>query len=41
MEQLAIKRLGQPEDVFNVVEFFIRPESGYITGQIIYLGGPL
>lgn len=41
LNQLAIKRLGQPEDVFNVVQFLIKPESSYITGQIIYLGGPL
>ncbi len=39
VNRLAIKRLGEPADVFNVVEFFIRPESDYITGQIIYLGG--
>lgn len=39
LNQLAIKRLGQPADVFNVVDFFIRPASDYITGQIIYLGG--
>jgi 3-oxoacyl-[acyl-carrier protein] reductase len=40
VSRLAIKRLGQPEDVMNVLEFFIRPESGYVTGQVIYLGGP-
>ena len=34
-----IKRLGNFEDVKNVVDFFIRPESEFITGQIIYLGG--
>lgn len=39
LNQLAIKRLGQPADVFNVVDFFIRPASDFITGQIIYLGG--
>ena len=37
--RLAIKRLGKLEDVWNGVEFFIRKESDYITGQIIYLGG--
>jgi 3-oxoacyl-[acyl-carrier protein] reductase len=37
--RLAIKRLGLPQDVMNVVEFFVRPESEYITGQVIYLGG--
>lgn len=35
----CIKRLGNFEDVKNVVDFFIRPESEFITGQIIYLGG--
>jgi 3-oxoacyl-[acyl-carrier protein] reductase len=39
VQRLAIKRLGQPQDVWHVVEFLIRPESDYITGQIIYLGG--
>ena len=35
----AIKRFGEPEDVFNVIDFYIRPESNFITGQIMYLGG--
>lgn len=35
----TIKRFGEPEDVFNVVDFYIKPESNFITGQIIYLGG--
>jgi 3-oxoacyl-[acyl-carrier protein] reductase len=39
IDRLAIKRLGKLEDVFNVVEFLIKPESDYITGQVIYLGG--
>lgn len=37
--RLAIKRLGRYEDVSNVIDFFVRPESDYITGQVIYLGG--
>jgi 3-oxoacyl-[acyl-carrier protein] reductase len=36
---LAVKRLGRFEDVANVVDFFVRPESGYVTGQVVYLGG--
>jgi 3-oxoacyl-[acyl-carrier protein] reductase len=40
VQQLAIKRLGQPRDVFNVIDFFIRPATDYITGQVVYLGGP-
>jgi hypothetical protein len=26
-------------DIENVVDFFIRPESAFVTGQVIYLGG--
>lgn len=37
----AIRRMGKVEDVINLVDFFIRPESEFITGQIIYLGGVL
>lgn len=36
---LAIKRLGTYEDCANVCDFFIRPESDNITGQVLYLGG--
>ena len=35
----CIKRLGNFEYIKNVIDFFIRPESEFITGQIIYLGG--
>jgi 3-oxoacyl-[acyl-carrier protein] reductase len=39
VSRLAIKRLGRFEDVANVIDFFVKPESDYITGQVIYLGG--
>ena len=35
----AIKRLGEFKDVANVIDFFVRPESDFITGQVLYLGG--
>lgn len=35
----AIKRFGTFEDVANVIDFFIRKESVFVTGQNIYLGG--
>ena len=35
----AIRRWGTMEDVANVVDFFLKPESDFITGQVIYLGG--
>jgi 3-oxoacyl-[acyl-carrier protein] reductase len=34
-----IRRLGTFQDVVNVIDFFLRPESDFITGQTIYLGG--
>jgi 3-oxoacyl-[acyl-carrier protein] reductase len=39
VDRLAIKRRGEPADVFNAIDFFISPASDYVTGQILYLGG--
>jgi len=39
VERQAIPRLGTVEDVANVVDFFLRPSSGFVTGQIVFLGG--
>ena len=35
----AIRRFGTIADVVNAVEFFLAPASGFITGQVLYLGG--
>jgi len=35
----AIKRAGTFSDVTNLIDFLIRPESDFITGQVIFLGG--
>jgi 3-oxoacyl-[acyl-carrier protein] reductase len=35
----AIRRRGTFADVLNVVDFFIREESGFVTGQTLFLGG--
>jgi 3-oxoacyl-[acyl-carrier protein] reductase len=35
----AIRRIGEFRDITNVIDFFIRPESDFITGQAIFLGG--
>lgn len=32
-------RMGRVEDVINAVDFFLRPESDFISGQVLYLGG--
>lgn len=39
INQQAIKRLGRVEDVLNLLDFLIQPESEFISGQVIYLGG--
>jgi 3-oxoacyl-[acyl-carrier protein] reductase len=38
-KQIPLQRLGEISDIINVLDFYINPESDYITGQIIYLGG--
>lgn len=35
----AVQRFGEFQDISNVIDFFIQPESDFITGQVIYLGG--
>jgi 3-oxoacyl-[acyl-carrier protein] reductase len=35
----AIARMGTMDDVANVIDFYFRPESAFITGQVLYLGG--
>ncbi|MCX5900394.1 MAG: SDR family NAD(P)-dependent oxidoreductase [Proteobacteria bacterium] len=39
LEQQAVHRFGEFADITNVIDFFITPESDFITGQVIYLGG--
>jgi len=39
IKRQAIKELAENIDITNVTDFFIKPESRFITGQIIYLGG--
>jgi len=39
LNRQAIPRIGEFKDVINVVNFFLLPESEFITGQVIYLGG--
>jgi 3-oxoacyl-[acyl-carrier protein] reductase len=35
----AIPRMGTFQDVANVIDFYFRPESDFITGQNLFLGG--
>jgi len=39
LKGLAIRRLGRFQDVSNVIDFLVKPESDYVTGQVVFLGG--
>ncbi len=39
LNMMAIPRLAEFRDVSNAIDFFIKEESDFITGQILYLGG--
>ena len=39
IQQQAIKKMAKVEDVINIVDFYLNPNSHMVTGQIIYLGG--
>lgn len=35
----SVRRFGTVEDIANVIDFYLRPESDMINGQHLYLGG--
>ena len=35
----SIRAWAEPGDVVNVIDFYLRPESRLVTGQVVYLGG--
>src|SRR5688572_4063525 len=39
IQRQAIKRWAEFRDIGNVLDFFVRDESDFVTGQIVYLGG--
>ncbi|HYL08619.1 MAG TPA: 3-oxoacyl-ACP reductase FabG [Candidatus Udaeobacter sp.] len=39
--QIPLRRIGQPEDIANVIAFLCSDESGFVSGQTLYVrGGP-
>ncbi len=36
---IATRRLGEPADIANGVQFFASPRSGWVTGQVISIDG--
>jgi 3-oxoacyl-[acyl-carrier protein] reductase len=39
IEKNPIRKVGNPEDVANVIEFLASDKADYVTGQIIYVSG--
>lgn len=39
IDSIPVKRVGTPDDIARVVAFLLEPESGYITGQTIFVCG--
>lgn len=36
-----LERLGQPEDIANLVSFLAGPDSGWVNGQVLRANGDL
>lgn len=41
LEQIPFKKMGEPEDIANLVCFLAADEAKYITGQVINIDGGL
>jgi 3-oxoacyl-[acyl-carrier protein] reductase len=41
IDGVPVKRIGQPEDVANAAAFFLGADSGFVTGQVLYVCGGL
>lgn len=39
LDRQAIRRFGEFGDISNVIDFFIQPQSDFVTGQVVFLGG--
>jgi NAD(P)-dependent dehydrogenase (short-subunit alcohol dehydrogenase family) len=39
IDSIPVKRVGSPDDVARAVAFLLLPESGYITGQTLFVCG--
>ena len=39
LDSIVVRRLGTPEDVARAALFFLAPENGFVTGQVLYVCG--
>ncbi|TDY46332.1 3-oxoacyl-[acyl-carrier protein] reductase [Alicyclobacillus sacchari] len=39
VQSIALRRVGKPEDVANVVAFLVSDDAAYVSGQVIYIDG--
>ncbi len=39
LERIPAGRIGVPQDIANAVGFFMAPETGFVTGQCLYVCG--
>lgn len=39
LDSIVVKRMGTPEDVARAALFFLAPENGFVTGQVLYVCG--
>ncbi|MEN9888098.1 MAG: hypothetical protein RL559_135 [Pseudomonadota bacterium] len=39
LDSIVVKRMGTPEDVARAALFFLSPDNGFVTGQVLYVCG--
>jgi len=39
IDSIVVKRMGTPEDVARAALFFLSPDNGFVTGQVLYVCG--
>ena len=39
IDSIVVGRLGTPADVARAAAFFLSPDNGFVTGQVLYVCG--
>ncbi|HZY15954.1 MAG TPA: SDR family oxidoreductase [Ramlibacter sp.] len=39
LDSIVVKRMGTPQDVARAALFFLDPDNGFVTGQVLYVCG--